>query len=294
LRDLTKLSKRTTLILLAFLVSVQLLAIASYWKDQRYLEGLLIRISTAGSPPSEQVKQVLSFLRSKPSDTNSSSFLLPILAPLRPTARQVAERGGDCADRSRLLVVLLDLRHIPASKWALYSQDGVPRHAVVEVETEQGKMVADPLFGLWYPRPKGGYYGIEDLRKNPLLFQDHILELRGRHENPGTERLDWYPLNLYTYTYARTINWDKSASMRLSYLALHALIGQRVDLIHRPEWAEQPALMLVFGLGVAEGGLLFVWIVGAGWHRRRVRIPAQRAAPKSAPSGRSPVAARPQ
>lgn len=293
MRNWTKLAKRTALILLAFLVSVQLLAIALYWKDQRYLEDLLTRISTRASPPSEQVKQVLSFLRSKPSGTNSSSFLLPILAPLRPTARQVAEQGGDCADRSRLLVVLLDLRHISASKWALYSQDGVPRHAVVEVETEQGKMVADPLFGLWYPRPNGGYYGIEDLRENPLLFQDHILELRRRHENPGTERLDWYPLNLYTYAYARTINWDKSASMRLIYLVLHALVGQRVDLIHRPEWAEQPALMLVFGLSVAQGGLLFVWIVGAGWHRRRVRIPDQRA-PKSASSGSSPVAARPQ
>lgn len=227
------------------------------------------QISSADAPPSEQVKQVLSFLRTKPTATNTSSFLLPVLAPLRPTARQVADQGGDCADRSRLLVVLLDLRNVRASKWALYSADGVPRHAVIEVETEQGKMVADPLFGLWYPRPKGGYYSIEDLRSNSRLFQDHIRDLRSRHEQPGAERLDWYPLDVYSYSYARTINWDKSTPMRLLYRALHAVIGDRVNEIHRPEWAEQPAMMVVIGLGLAEFGVVFAWVVFAWLSRRQ-------------------------
>ena len=88
--------------------------------------------------------------RHLPAATNESFFLLPIfkfLKFLRPTARQVVEYGGDCADLSGLLIVLLRSRHVKASKWALYSRDSRAQHAIVEVEVEVGKMVIDPLFG---------------------------------------------------------------------------------------------------------------------------------------------------
>ena len=70
------------------------------------------------------------------------------------------EQGGDCADRSRLVIRMLRLHGIGASKWALYTKEMKSVHAVVELEAETGKMVADPDFGLWFPRPAEGIYGI--------------------------------------------------------------------------------------------------------------------------------------
>ncbi len=68
--------------------------------------------------------------------------------------RQVMEQGGDCADRSRLVIRMLRLHGIEASKWALYTKEMKSVHAVVELEAETGKMVADPLYGLWFPRSR--------------------------------------------------------------------------------------------------------------------------------------------
>jgi hypothetical protein len=269
-----RLNKFVAALLLGLLAS-QAVAFAMYWRDQRFLASLMARIVSPSTLPTTQALQALAYLRDKPTETNGSYFLLPLFRPLRATPREVAELGGDCADRSRLMIVLLHSRGIPASKWALYSSDMQPRHAVVEADTEQGKMVLDPLFGLTYPRQQDGYYGIEDLRHNPSLFQDHITELRTRHERPGAEKLDWYPLNLYVYTYARTINWDKSGAMRLAYRTLRAVIGDRVNQIQRPIWAEQPALMFIIGVAGLEGGVLFIWGV-AGWRQKRARKTALR------------------
>lgn len=269
-----KLNKLVAAFLLVLLAS-QGVALALYWRDQRFLASLMAHIANPSAPPTTQALQALAYLHDKPTATNDSYFLLPFFRPLRATPREVAELGGDCADRSRLMIVLLHSRGIPASKWALYSPDMQPRHAVVEADTEQGKMVLDPLFGLTYPREKGGYYGIEDLRQDPSLFQDHIAELRARHERPGAEKLDWYPLNLYVYTYARTINWDKSGAMRLAYRTLRTVIGDRVNQIQRPIWAEQPALMFIIGIAGLEGGVLLLWGF-ASWRQKRARKTALR------------------
>jgi len=244
---------------LGVLLAAQILVLGFYERDQRYLARLMGGIASPSLPPSEQALRVNEFLRAIPSDTNDSYFLLPVFRVLRATPRQAADQGGDCADRSRLLVALLELRGIHASKWALYTPDLYPRHAVVEVQAEKGRMVVDPLFGLSFPRPGGGYYGIEDLRRDPAILRQRVLELRARHARPGAEKLEEYPLDRYVYNYARTINWEKSAVLRIVYRVLHALTGARVDQLARPGWAEQPALMVVIGLGGLEGGLVVLW-----------------------------------
>src|SRR5262245_39885049 len=93
---------RWGILILAMALAVQAVALVSYANDRRYLEALFDRIADPSLPPSEQAKRVVLLLRDKSTDTGHSSFLLPVLAFLRPTARQVAEEGKDCADRSRL------------------------------------------------------------------------------------------------------------------------------------------------------------------------------------------------
>lgn len=228
------------------------LVLGEYWKDHRFLKRLAAQIADPSAPPSEQTKQILAFFHGKSQDTNHSYFLFPFFEFLRPPARQVAETGGDCADRSRLTVILLKMRGIPSEKWTLYYPKGHPEHSVVEVETEQGKMAIDPLFGLFFPRPNGGYYGVADLRQNPDLVRARVAELEAHHQEPLAAPIERYPVDSYTYKYATTFNWDKTAVTRLIYRNLHRAFGSRVDDVRRPVWPEEPALIVSLVLGFLE------------------------------------------
>ncbi len=227
-------------------LALQFHAFVLYQRDQRFLFELMGRIASPALPPSEQVKCIVNSFRDEPFEQSDKFFLASILRFLRPTPRQVAEWGGSCSDRSRLIVALLRLRGIGASKWAIYSPDLVPCHAVVEVATEGGKMVVDPSFGLWFPRPDGGYYGVEDLRNHSEILTRRIEELIARGNPSGLGNLEFYPLDKYIFTHARTINWDKNWGSRLLYRLLHGVIGTKVNGTLRPAWAEQPALMLIY------------------------------------------------
>jgi hypothetical protein len=263
-----KLINRTAIALLAGLLTVQLVALGNYIRDSYYLAQVMNRIVSPAVPPTEQVKKVAAYIRDKSFDTNPSFFLLPVFMFLRAAPRAVAENGGDCADRSRLMIVLLKSHGIQASKWALYSSPQHPVHAVVELESEQGKMLVDPLYGLWFPRPEGGYYGVEDLRRDPAILQNRLEELRGKPSLPGNPLVERYPLKTHIYKYARSINWDKSAGMRYLYKTLYAFVGDEANFIRRPGWAEQPALMAIYLVAGLEGCLLLIWLFALHWVRQ--------------------------
>jgi len=247
-------------------LGLQVFSCVYYIEEQRALTGYLNRVAIPSATPSELAKDVVSSLKTKP-DENSSYFFLPVFRPLRPSPWQVLEKGGDCADRSRLVIALLRLRGVHASKWALYNPDGESVHAVVEADVESGKMVVDPLFGMWFPKPQGGYYAIRDLKQDPKLLQQRIADLRAQGVRPGTDSLELYPLDQYIYVNARTINWSKNAVWRLVYLILHGLIGDRADQLDRPALAEEPALMVICGAAGFECVVVFVWL----YLRRKAR-----------------------
>ena len=136
-----------------------------------------------------------------------------------------------------------------------------PEHAAVEVEVENGKMVVDALFGLWFPRSEGGYYGIQDLKQNPKILEKRVNYFRSRNEQPGGASIHFYPLDRYTYTNARTINWDKSSGMKLLYNILKGTMGEKVNQIQRPELVEEPALMILYGTIALEAGIFLMLMV---------------------------------
>jgi hypothetical protein len=231
---------------------VQVVAFVSYVEEQAYLGKLEDALGAPSLPPSVVAKRIVAYLKTRPAIANPGYAVLPLFRPLRPTARQVAERGGDCADRARLMIRLLALRGIEASKWALYAPDGTPVHAAVEVQTEAGPMAVDPLYGMWFPEA-GGYHGIRDLRANPEILRARLGELLAQGANPGVARLAHYPADRYVYDDARTINWDKSVLTRVLYRGLRWIGGDRIDDLPRPAISEEPALMIILGLGVLEG-----------------------------------------
>jgi hypothetical protein len=249
--------------ILVLLLALQLFSVIYYIREQKALAVYLNEASSLSGPPSEIAKNVVLSLKSKP-DENDSYFLLPLL---RPAPWQVIEKGGDCADRSRLVVALLHLRGIQASKWALYNARGESVHAVVEADVESGKMVVDPLFGLWFPKPQGGYYSIHELRQDPKILRQRIAELHAQGIRPGTDRLDLYPLDQYVYTNARTINWAKNAVWRTVFRILQGLMGERADELARPAFVEEPPLMVIYGVAALEFAALLAWLLV----ERRVR-----------------------
>jgi hypothetical protein len=250
------------------LLLVQLVALRQHIDDQHYLHALVDRIVSADKAPSEQVLAILEYLRHVPAIENSSYFLLPIFRWLRPPARSVAEEGGDCSDRARLVINLLYLRDIHATKWALYSADNLPQHAAVEVEVETGKMVIDALFGIYFPRPHGGYYGIQDLMENSGILDRRIADLRKMNVRLGAGKLQYYPLDKYRYEFSRTINWNKSIVTERLYKILRIIVGNRVDNLTRPYFFEVPALMVIYGIVLLQGFCVLVAIRTAVFRKK--------------------------
>jgi hypothetical protein len=237
--------------------------------DQKYLAHLMDTIDPT-LPPSAQALALVAYLRDKAPQTNRSYFVAPQFAFLRPTARQVAQGGGNCADRSRFVVVMLKLRGIHASKWALYSPDRRPAHAVVEVDSELGKMVVDPLYGITFPKAQGGFYGIRDLRDTPGILESRIKELHEAHIQPGTLTIESYPLDRYVYSDSRTVNWDKSATTHQIYRLLYAISGDKINEVTRPEWSEQPADMVLLMTYGIEAVLLLAFLLFV-FRRKRLK-----------------------
>ncbi len=259
---------------LAFLAGLQVFSLTYYYRERRSLVAYLNGIASPSLPPSEQVKALVLSLKDQPDDENDAYFLCPAFRFLRATPLQVLNGGGDCADRSRLMVALLRLRGIHASKWALYNAHGEPKHAVVQVDIESGKMVADPLFGLWFPKPQGGYYAIRELRQDPRILLSRIDELLAKGQQPGADRLEFYPKDQYVYSQARTINWNKSGITRSAYWLFQGIMGEGVDELRRPSFVEEPSLMIVYGAAGLECVLVLAWFMMMRLKRRVSATPS--------------------
>lgn len=260
--------------MMACLFVLQCISIIDYLNEEEYLLGLMDRVAPRSLPPSEQAIKVVESLKGLPvkdfsaMQQDSRYFLLPIFTFLRPMPRQVMEEGGDCADRSRLVIRMLRLHGISASKWALYTKEMKSVHAVVELEAETGRMVADPLYGLWFPSSGGGYYSIRELQQSPKILHDRIKNLVEQGKRPGSSDLRKYPLDDYSYEYAKTINWEKWVVTWPLYKALSIIIGPSIENLQRPVFVEAPQLMVVIMAAVLQGGLLAFHTLFARVRRR--------------------------
>lgn len=239
--------KKAIFALIIFFLIVDVGIFLKYRADERYLLNLSQQVVSSQDLPSEKTMNLLKYIRQEiPSNPNPSSFLLPIFRPLRPTARQVAETSGDCADKARLLIRLLQLNQVHASKVALYDAQQMPQHAVVQVNIENDQeMVVDALYGMYFPKEDEEYYSLDDLKNDKTILQNRVKTLitQGEDYDPPLSK---YRFDDYTYAHPRTINWDKSLAFKISYRVIGFFIGEQVDKIKRPYFVESPALMLLY------------------------------------------------
>ena len=211
----------------------------SYKNDISYLRAIVrANISTETSPKifesiNHWVYQNRGFRK------NQGHFLFQSLGP---TPVQVLNQGGDCTDKSILLMAMLESIGIDSTLVMLYDTDGrTPTHTVVEVRDGQFKAVADPVYDLVFPNPNGGFYNIDELRKNPALLPnrlDDLLQTRG-----ASNKIAFYKRINESYQFASPINWSKNELLKLTANILRRL-GIEARDIRRPHFLDDPKLFI--------------------------------------------------
>jgi hypothetical protein len=232
-----------------FLLSI--ICYISYKNDILYLRSIIRNhISVENSP---KIFEAINHwvYQNKGFNKNQDFFLFESLGP---TPIQVLNQGGDCTDKSILLMSMLESIGIDSTLVMLYDVDGkTPNHTVVEVRDGQFKAVADPVYDLVFPNPNGGFYNIEDLRKNPALLLnrlDNLIQLRGT-----SNKIIFYRRIKESYQFASPINWNKNDLLRLTSNILDD-IGIEARNIRRPHFLDDPKLLISITLFFI--GLFFI------------------------------------
>ncbi|MFA5984832.1 MAG: hypothetical protein WC782_12520 [Methylococcaceae bacterium] len=164
-----------------------------------------------------------------------------LLKPLGPTPMQVLENGGDCADKSRLLMAMLDAINLDSTLVMLYSAEGQPTHTVVEARTKQYQAVADPVYDLVFPKADQGYFSLAELRNDPAILNnrlDALITLQG-----ANAKIAYYKRENETYQYATTLNWQKNKLLTAIAKQLESK-GIEPKNVRRPHFLDDPKLFM--------------------------------------------------
>ena len=207
---------------------------------------------------------------------NRSSF---IWSKLEATPIDVLERGGDCEDKSKLLIAMLDTVGIDGSMAMQYPCRGCdPVHTVVIADVGDRWAAYDPVYNLSFPNPRGGYHGVRELRARPEIMHarlDALIERRG-----AGDKIAKYGRDDHVYTHITTVNWDKNGLTRAVAAAL-PLVGLEPALTPRPFFLDNPKQFFATA-GFSVALLLSVLAFFALPSARRTTVDAKRDAPAGA------------
>jgi hypothetical protein len=240
--------------LIACATLLMLLAVAVFISrslDEKLLSTVAGRIVSSSKAPSDRAIAILHFVYNDEGFLKNRGYF--IFPQFGPTSVQVLAEGGDCADKSRLMVALLRHVGIKSTPVMLFDNDMRPTHTVVEADVENGPMEMDPVYDLYFPKTGGGFYGSAELRGNPQVLPTR-LEWMGLS--------DWkarhYHLDRSNYSHAATFNWEKYWFTREAKSILLRFYGDRVYQLRRPEIIEDPKLLTATALGTSGIALFLV------------------------------------
>jgi len=232
--------------------------------------------------PSAQVEALNSWVfRHLGFSENPGYFILP---SLRAAPIQVLRNGGDCADKSRLLVAMLKQVDIPSTMLMCFDpQTGRPTHTVVEAVVENGeRMVVDPVYELSFPRPgTNGYFGLLDIQARPSIVQERVqwVQMGAAAMHP----IRRYDVRKNNYAMASTVNWQRDRITQIAGDCMTTLLGQSAFRLPRPAILEEPQ-MAVAGICAALSVLLVCVQLATG--PRRSTAIQRRSRLASPPCGR--------
>jgi hypothetical protein len=212
----------------------------SYSKDATLLRTLAGRMTEDVSGLDDKVRVLNSFVYNNKGFVRNSDYYL--IKTLGATPLQVLEKGGDCADKSRLLAAMLEQIGINASLAMLYPcKECTPVHTVVLAKTESGTIVADPVFDLMFPKESGGYHDVREMINNREIQKSRLRFLRSAR---GAQNKIAHYDSAYHYDFITTVNWFRYGWLGQLSNVLEA-VGFEPRLISRPTLLENPKLFLV-------------------------------------------------
>jgi len=227
----------------------------SYRSDATALRAKALEIVGDREAPAQRVLTLTSWIHRHLGTARNPEYF--VLRGLRATPMQVLDKGGDCADKSRLLSAMLRQIGIPATMVLCFHHDtGLPTHTVVEAQLGRNRyMVTDPAFELYYPDDHGGYYGILDLRKHPERLVERVKYVQAT--TPRFRPLHWYDPFEASAVGMSTFNWRKNGLTKLIRDCLFLAIGPDVYRLRRPAVLEEPKLAVAtMLLGLAAVALV--------------------------------------
>jgi len=223
----------------------------SYWKDSQSLRMLALQVTKNVDTLDEKVQVLNSFVYHNQGFAKNTGYYL--LKSLGPTPMQVLEKGGDCADKSRLLAAMLNQIGIEASLAMMYPcRECLPVHTVVLATTESGIISADPVYDLMFPKETGGYYDVRELMNDPEIQRNRLRALRIMRGLQ--DKIMGYHEPSHRFQFITTVNWSKYIWLRGIENIMNGL-GLSPYLMRRPAVLEDPKLGLAALSGI--GAILF-------------------------------------
>jgi Transglutaminase-like superfamily len=173
-----------------------------------------------------------------------------IWSKLDATPIDVLERGGDCEDKSKLLIAMLETVGIDGSMAMQYPCRGcAPVHTVVLADVGDRWAAYDPVYNLSFPDPRGGYYDVRSLRARPEIMHDRLDQLIARRGSG--DKIAKYGRRDHVYTHITTVNWDKNDATQ-AVASVLPLFGLEPALTPRPFFLDNPKqFFAVAGFSVA-------------------------------------------
>lgn len=241
---------------------------AAYRGDQAALRDQAEALTRTATAADDKALRLLHFVYGHHGFAkNRGYFLLPQLGP---TPLDVFDRGGDCADKSRLLSAMLREVGLPSTLAMCFDHEGRPTHTVVDAVLPDGQhMLLDPIWDLHFPREAPHqYYSLLDLRRHPELLFERLAVVTA--SAAADAKIHRYNRAHDIYDHATTLNWEKSWLTRGIRDVYFGDAGDAVHAVARPLWLEEPKVFVAYAAGAGAAGLLGLWAL-IEWRVRRRR-----------------------
>jgi len=138
----------------------------------------------------------------------------------------------------------------------LYHRDGHAQHCLVETCLEDGRLIVDPTYGIYFTRPDGNLVSLKEMQSGvpPLFVPVKKDERCGYPSDP------YYDFN---YGLSKTADWTSTVTRRVAYRILELASSGAVDRLQVPavlEWPQNIFIAMAAGLGISFTLLLTVWV----------------------------------
>lgn len=259
---------------LVFIVLSVVLILSSLWhwrvwrEERAFLRGKAETAISGAPSDSERIARLTTWVYHQQGFAKNQGFYL--WPKLDATPTQIYQRGGDCEDKSKLLMVMLAEVGIDSTMAMLRPcRTCMPTHVVVAAESESGLIAADPVYNIMFPKPGGGYYTVQEMRADPSILPSRIAALTAE-QGPGS-KVSRYKLDIEGYDHVTSFNWDKNTALKATADMLTAM-GIDPDLVDRPTFLDDPYLFFLVASGFGAAGCLTLGLMLRRFARPKRRV----------------------